>query len=175
MAEELRLRVTDTPTIFNKEMAIGTLLFPGLLGTIIGGLVGKERMEWEFKDGRRVSSDPSFWNKDTLLGGLIGYSMVAIIGMITAVFAFPEITILGLAAIGVGSGAVGTVIGAWVGGKHGQDRMEHEYRSAVVQQVSQNASPEVAQAVEHAMEHKKDWGKKILEEKLLATGREQGV
>ncbi|MDE3038732.1 MAG: hypothetical protein KGJ21_09835, partial [Pseudomonadota bacterium] len=69
------------------------------------------------------------------------------------------------------------VVGAYLGGKSGKQEMAREYEEArqqhIVRQISQNVSPEVGQAVEYTMANNKDWGKKMLEEKLLATGQPQ--
>jgi uncharacterized protein YcfJ len=172
MAEELRLRVTDQPTWFNKEMAIGTLIFP-IVGTLIGGYIGKNRMQKELVEGRRVSSEPSFWNKDTLLFGLLG-------GTVTSMLTF------GLAVSGPGgliaAAAMelgGMAVAGYFGGKAGEKRQVQDFQEAkkqhIVGQVSQNISPEIAEAVGYTMEHKKDWGQQVLEEKLLAATRDKQI
>jgi len=169
MTQELRLKTNAEPTIFNKEMVIGTLIFP-IVGTFIGGWIGKNRMAREQREGRPVSATPSFWNKDTLLGGLLGSYLV--MGVSFAL----DIT----GPVGQVLGAIvslaGVVAGAYIGGKHGEKRMEREYEQArqqqVVQQISQNVSPEMAQAVEYRMAHDKQWAKQALEEKLLAAAQE---
>ena len=75
MSEALVLKKTDAPSYFNKEALIGTLLVPGL-GTIIGAMIGKSRMERERYEGKPVG-EPDFWNKDTLIGALLGAHLVA--------------------------------------------------------------------------------------------------
>ena len=71
MAQQLTLKVNDEPTYFNKEMAIGTVIAP-VIGTLIGGYIGKRRMEKEKTEGRITTDEPSAWNKDTLLGAGLG-------------------------------------------------------------------------------------------------------
>ena len=182
MAPVLTLKVNDQPTWLNKEMAIGTLLFP-IVGTLIGGYIGKERMERELKEGRPVSASPSFWNKDTLLGASIGYALTGLIFMATTITAVAGTAATGSPVVG-GLGAlamsaslvVPTILGAYLGGKHGQNRQVAEYAEAtqqtIVQGLSQTMSPEIAQAVEYRMTHDKQWGKQMLEEKLLQAAQE---
>ena len=69
------------------------------------------------------------------------------------------------------------LIGGYIGGKMGEKRMDREYEEAkkqnILQHVSRNVSPDIATAVEYTMDHKKDWGTKAMENKLLAAAMEQ--
>ena len=209
MAQELKLKTNKEPAWFNKEMAIGGLLgleipvvglFTAIPGAILGGWIGKNRMENEKLHGKPVSDTPSFWNKDTLLGGAMGWITAGFIGVGVAVgivFAAnpgifsgafdaaqaPQLiestfhmstTALRLATTAIMAG--GAVLGAYLGGKHGEKRQMAEYEQAkqqqIVQQLSQNVSPEVGQAVGYRMEHDKQWAKQMLEEKLMAAGQQ---
>lgn len=214
MAEALVLKKNDSPTYFNKEALIGTLLFP-VVGTVIGAMIGKSRMEEEAKNGKVVTDKPSFWNKDTLLGGLVG-NLVGCIGAAIAFFAVtgksltsfathfenvqfvadnahslggsPAVTELATSTLAdmVTMGAIGlvvsgvvlagsTLIGAYIGGKSGQARQTAEYEESkqqtIVNHLSHNVSPEVGKAVEYSMEHNKEWGKQVAEDRLLAQAQ----
>jgi len=177
---ELKLKTNAEPTIFNKEMVIGTLIAP-VIGTIIGGYIGKSRMKDEMEHGKTVSENPSFWNKDTLIGGLAG-NFVAYIGVKVALAAItlaaltPIPALLALAA--VSAAAVGSiVVGAYIGGKAGESRLKAEYEEAkkqtIVEHIGRTTSPEIAKAVEYSMEHNKEWGKQVAEDRLLAAAQEQ--
>jgi len=172
MAQELRLKVNDEPTWFNKEAFIG-LLLAGPIGGVIGGWIGNERMEREKLVGKRVSSEPSFWNKDTLIGGLIGDGLGGVVGYIAgvAIGGWPGV------AVGVAIWLGGILIGAYLGDAAGEKRRQREYEGArqqqIVQHISQSVSPEIGQAVEYRMKHDKQWAKQALEEKLLQAAPEQ--
>ncbi len=147
MAQELKLKVTDEPTYFNKEMAIGTLLVP-VIGTIIGGYLGKRRMEKEKAEGRTTSDEASAWNKDTLLGAAIGRVAGAILGaglgLITTVALGP---VAGL-AVHIASEIAGIAIGGSIGSKEGIRRQDSDFVQAQHQQSeaaignAMNRSPE---------------------------------
>jgi len=124
---QLTLRVNETPTIFNKEMAIGFLLF-NVVGAVIGGFIGKERMTREAQEGRRLDA-PSFWNKDAALGGLLGAHLGVVAAFIAASLATP-IFAPAIAAVAVaGAGLIGLTIG----GFRGKRREEQECALAVQQ------------------------------------------
>lgn len=151
MAETLYLKVTDTPTWWNKEAAIG-LIGAGPLGAFVGGLIGKDRMERENRDGRAVSSTPSFWNKDTLLGGLLGNLTGALIGLgIATIILFSAEVLPSLAMVQLGASAMavaGAAVGVYLGGKKGQAREQQEYAQAAQQ-------PESAHQPAKSMEQSK--------------------
>lgn len=138
MAEALTLKTNEEPTIFNKEMAIGTFIEPGL-GTIVGGIIGKKRMEREQTHGRQIDT-PSYLNKDALLGCMVG-------GVIGA--------IAGLGILSVPFGLIGASIGVVIGGARGKHTQEKEYAQAVEQQreqqmgISPLASKRTAQEYEN--------------------------
>lgn len=88
MADALILKTAEQPTIFNKGMVVGGLMFltvapivsTGLAGLIapaicavIGGMIGKNIMEHEKNEGKPVHEKPSFWNVDTAVGAAIGH------------------------------------------------------------------------------------------------------
>jgi hypothetical protein len=208
MTEELRLKTEQKPSIFNKDMLLGGLIGASIpligfsiavaapiglgltaAGALIGGAVGKTRQEEENKNGKPVGK-PSFWNKDTAIGTLIGYqatvAVLAIAGL-ASIAAGMGIGMIappaGAAVMGIGlilsvaAAIASPFVGGYLGGKSGEKRMEREYEQAkqqhIVTQLSQNVSPEIGQAVEYAMEHKKDWGKTELEKKLMAAAQGQ--
>ena len=121
-----RLQVYDTPTVFNKEMAIGALIGFGPIGMIVGGLVGKARMNSEKNNGKMVG-EPSAWNKDTILGGLLGGLAGA------AVLALVAGTGFGLAA-GMAAYLGGMAAGGFIGGQHGKGVQQAEYYKAIDQE-----------------------------------------
>ena len=169
MTQTLKLKVIDEPTMFNKEMAIGTLIFP-VVGTLIGGWIGKNRMARELREGREVTDKPSFWTKDTLVGGLLG-------GLLVEVLSF---ALVGVAPIGEVIGALswigGTVAGAYIGGNTGKSRQTADFeqakQQAIAEHLTRNAPPEVAQAVEYSMARNKNWAKDVTEQKLLAEAQQ---
>jgi hypothetical protein len=186
MAQELTLKTHHNPSVFNKDMLLGGLLgtvampvVGTLIGAIIGGSIGKTNQEKENENGKRVG-DPSFWNKDTAIGGLIGSFVGSAIGAV-AMFALaaggaPVLAAAGLAAAGVAwMGA--TALGAYIGGKAGEKRQAREYEEAkhqtIVNHISNKVSPEVGKAVEYSMEHNKNWAKDVTEERLLAEAQQQ--
>lgn len=191
MAQELRLKTNHNPSIFNKDMLLGGLLgalvpasLPGgfvlttaaiIGGALTGGAIGRHTQEVENREGKRVG-EPSFWNKDTLLGGLIGNTIGAAVG----VAAFFTIAAAGAPLVGAAVLAAswigGATLGTMIGGKSGKSRQAAEFEMAKRQQIgahiSQSVSPEIGQAVEYTMEHNKSWAKDVLEQKLLAATQE---
>jgi hypothetical protein len=175
MADDLKLKTNREPTIFNKEMAIGLMagvMLPGVgligaliaaaAGTVVGGLIGRSRMQDEKTHGKTVSEETSFWNKDALLGGLLG----GFVGQVTAVAAMVALSIplspVALVATLLGSMALGAAAGGYIGGSSGENNQKAEYEEAkkqtIVEHLSHNVSPEVGKAVEYSMEHNKEWG-----------------
>lgn len=189
MAQELILKTKDEPTFWNKEAAIGLLVaFP--VGGIIGGFIGKNRMEKEKKAGKVVSDESSFWNKDTLLGGLIGNVGGAIAGGIIAAVALIGMAYTGqvptnamadlVLTAGAGlAGMAGLAGGAYWGGNAGIERQKTEFEEAKSQAVEQQRGlskhiPDPSQTVETAVEHTKKWEKSISEQQqsnVVVPGR----
>lgn len=143
--DRMILPVTEMPTIFNKEMAIGAVagsLFPVVgtfLGGLIGGVFGKQRMNQELQTGR-IMDPPSYWNKELLIGSVIGGPAAAAMAS-TAVLAyslaggFAAYSAVGLAGVlggsllGIGAiGLAGIVAGAMIGSRMGykQDAADYE-------------------------------------------------
>lgn len=160
MAQPLRLHIRHRPTLFNEDMLLGGLLGAITLGVagigigaaimaggaLIGGFIGKRQIVKENHIGKKVGQ-PNFWNKDALLGGLLGN----VIGLMAG-------TALLAAAMGVGVGDVlagalpqaeamqgsmlagmsgllaswigGISLGTWLGGKRGEWHMTKEYHEA---------------------------------------------
>lgn len=151
MAETAKLTVKAEPTMWNKEMLIGTLFVP-IIGTIIGGMIGKSRMKHEAEAGRDTTSEPSAWNKDTLLGGLLGGivgRMIALVGAGAAETALPGMG--GSLAMLAGT-LIGSTIGAGVGANLGKQRLMREHEEAKNQQevngISQAMGKERVQEVQ---------------------------
>lgn len=184
MAQELTLKTNHSPSLFNKDMLlgalIGTLVMPPigtLVGAGIGGVVGKGIQEKENRNGKHVG-DPSFWNKDTAIGGLIGSfigSVAAGVAMFAVAGASPAIAAVGLAVAGA-AWMASTGLGAYLGGKAGEKRQAREYEEAkqqtIVSHISNTVSPEVGAAVEYSMGHNKSWAKEVTEARLLAEAQQ---
>jgi MFS family permease len=188
---ELTLKKNDTPTIFNKEMAIGflgaslfTVLLPTIGGallllgasTLIGGLLGKGRMENEKSDGKTVSDKPPFWNKSTIIGGLIGLKAAGLVGVATgligvgagvAVATVAPPVGAGLAILGLVAAAasmiISPILGAYIGNKHGRDEERKEFAEALVQQ------PQVFRQPGYAMDMNPAFAAEIERQKALAA------
>ena len=222
MSEELKLQTNHRPSFFNKDTLLGGLIgfsasafIPGGLivaglvvagSSAVGGYLGKQRQERENREGKTVG-EASIWNKDTLIGGWIGNDIGWFIGAVAAT----AIVIAGFAAAGIDASAVagegykavaetfmekapaygfgaaatfltswlgGTAIGAYIGGSAGKARMGRELEEAkqqtIVAHLSQTVSPEVGKAMEYTMEHNKDWGKQVAQDRLLAEAMQQG-
>lgn len=104
MHQPLKLQTHHNVTIFNKDMMLGALvglIVPGFgpvalgaaaVGALIGGFVGKNRLEKENHEGKVVTT-PTYLNKDTLIGGLLGSKIGVTVGLL----------------------ALGTIIGALAG------------------------------------------------------------
>ena len=129
----LTLAVHDEPTMFNKEMAIGT--FFGPIGMLIGGWIGKSRMSNELKYGK-VVGEPSGWNKDAALGFLGGN----LLGGIVAAIMVAGGAVAGIAAL---LPLAAGVAGGFMGAHHGEAAEFAEYQKAAT-------IHSVAQAQEHA-------------------------
>lgn len=157
MSQDLKLKVKTEPTMFNKEMLIGTILFP-IVGTVIGGMIGKRRMEDEKNNGKMVSEETSSWSKETIIGGLLGLIGGHLIGNLvaTALFAAnPAAALVGYAATALG----GALIGGYVGAEQGVKRQKQEYQEAKHQvrehEITQAVTRQMAveEALGHNVEH----------------------
>ena len=196
MFGELKLKTQEKPSIFNKDMLFYGLLaplvlvplslIPGVgptgaairygtmaLGGLFGGWMGKNRIERENIEGKDAKS-PSFFNKEMVIGALLTIKAAGLVlgGILTMTGITPAVAVA--SAIGL---LASFGIGGYIGGKIGHNRMEQEYEAAkkqfIIQNISRNVSPEVGQAVQYTMEHKKDWGKEVLEKELLAAAQQQ--
>jgi hypothetical protein len=167
MSEIRKLKVAAEPTYLNKEMVIGTLFAPGI-GTLVGAAIGKSRMENEKEYGKKVSDQPSIWNKDLLLGAQLGGIGGAIAGMAvglvmtgaailaTGPAGLAALTLVATAAK-VGSMA-GTLLGGFMGGKKGQSTERAQFEQSMHQ--------DQQQAINQAM------GKSLSQEPQRGKGRE---
>lgn len=143
MAEPLALLKTEkAPTLFNDAASlgaiVGTVALPiPLLGTAIGGVIGggigKQKMEEHLVSGKKLRA-PSPFNlrifTGMLKGAAVGLSVVAI-GALTGV---GVIALLGLAVA-----AVGMVVGGMQGSAEGKQMMAAELAEAQKQQADQEA------------------------------------
>lgn len=131
MDKPLVLKTNAEPTYFNKEAAIGFLLFP-VVGTIAGAIIGKNRMENERAVGK-VIKEPSMFNKDmllgTLLGGLAGSILFKGLLIAAAATASPA-----LVTAAFGAALISPLIGAYAGGGLGKEAMQQEMVMAQIQQ-----------------------------------------
>jgi len=127
----LTLPTNERPTFWNKDALLGFLIFfiPGML---IGGFIGKHRMERDLVQGKEVKP-PHLFNKDAAIGALLGLTLVSCLA-----FTIP------FSALFISS-AIAAVAGGFIGGKHGEQQMAKEYAAAqqFAQQknMSQGVSP----------------------------------
>ena len=170
MANALLLKTDQNPSYFNKELVIGTLLFP-VVGTVIGAIIGKRRIERESTVGKLVTEQHETLNKDTIIGALLGgalgsgvMSMLALTGPVGA--------LIGLAAF-----AGGAIFGGMVGNKFDERQHAAEWEMAkhqtIVRNISASVSPEMGSAVEYALSHNKSWAKDITERQLLEQSQQR--
>lgn len=157
MVEPLILRKDDKPTYFNKEMAIGFFINP-VIGTIVGGIIGKKRMEHEFTEGKIVRK-PSAVNKSALLGGLIGANAGALVSMAVLMATTTAVSAAGIAAVGgllpIAAIAMpaAIIIGAFIGGKKGKETQQNEYALAIQQsEEGIRVEPSIRRGLEQAYE-----------------------
>jgi hypothetical protein len=188
MADDLILKTNRRPSYWNQEMSIGSglallavavapaaLLNPLGFALLIGAggagaLIGKNRMEHEAREGKRVSESYNPFNKDMVWEGLLGASLAGLVSMMF--FPFAD-------AAYIASTVVGGIVGAVAGSAFGKQKHDAEYEAAkrqtIVQHLSQNVSPEVGQAVEYAMSQDKNWAKDITERRMLEQAQSQQV
>jgi hypothetical protein len=202
MAQELTLKTNDTPSYFNKDALLGGSLgfvvgmfalntvlpgagfIIGAAGAVLGSLAGKARMESENRNGKKVSEEPSFFSKDTAIGGLIGAALTPL-GILAGIAAGGAIA-LGIsatapvaAALVLGGTVIGAatppLVGALMGNYIGKSSQRSEYEQArqqtIVDHLNKTVSPEVGAAVEYSMQHGKDWSKQVVEDRLLAEAQ----
>ncbi len=119
------------------------------IGAAIGGKLGRQRLERENAEGKPVTS-PSWMNKEMLIGALAGALMGSGLGTVAMMEVMgPEVVsaitnsavtqqMFGPIFAGIGTlaaSAAGSILGgAYLGGKAGYRRMEHEYRMALEQE-----------------------------------------
>ena len=129
MSETRVLKVKTEPTYFNQEMLIGTMFFP-VVGTVIGGVMGKRRMEDEKANGKVVSDEQSAWSKETIIGGWLGAIGGSLAGQIAgAVVAVAINPVAGAIAFGA-IALAGMGIGGSMGMSAGKQRQRQEFEQA---------------------------------------------
>lgn len=139
--QPLILHKNDTPTIFNKDAAVGAAIgtyFGPVIGTsiggLIGGVVGKNRIATEALQGK-VVSEPSVFNKDTIIGGVIGNTVgVFAAGAILAGGIAATPLALPAAIMATGAFVGSTALGAYIGGRRGKAKATLEYAQAEAEQ-----------------------------------------
>ena len=170
MADTLRLKTDQTPTIFNKDMAVGALLgnilgralcmtlgggpasiaFSGLVSAVssayFSGQAGKRQMELDNEFGKAIHK-PKFWNKDALLGGLIG-SVVAGFGLRAMLLLGTSTIVPGMAVAAITLTFASIIGGVIVGGNAGKRHMEQELMQAMQQDHGKSHSMSPSRAME---------------------------
>ncbi len=166
MKEPLILKTDEQPTIFNKEMVIGTLIAPGL-GTIVGGYIGKQRMEREAISGK-IMDKPSLANKDALLGWLAGGLVGGIAALVLATTA-PALALVAMIAT--------PVVGAVIGARRGKETQGIEYAQALAQKNARESERGQTKYVvfENERANGKSYGADILAERLRAANQQKEV
>jgi hypothetical protein len=199
MAEELRLKTNQNPSIFNRDMGLGAMialampmgLFLAPVGAIVGGFYGKNRIEKENTVGK-VIRQPSILNKDTLIGALTGKFVGSIVGIIigtgilaakgvvltaagmAAPAAIPIVATVGVLTFGIMAGFI--ALGAVVGGKAGKERMGHEYADAVSQHAAEMSASKVpALDMGLSQEPAKSYAAQIEAQRLLAASQQKQI
>lgn len=196
MADTLKLRTNNTPTMFNPEMMLGGLIgamfggFPVMAltvatGALIGGWLGKKRLENENRDGKDVVP-PTGWNREAAIGGIAGH----FIGQVAAAMAFIGVSGVSLAggtfpaeaSLAPAAGAAfaswlgSTAIGTWIGSRVGRRRMAQEYlmaaqQLAAEQQVKTTGLEQTQQGVDAPG---KSFAQQIEAERALAAAQQAG-
>lgn len=174
----LRVESRVEPTFWNRNITLGAsigllsgLLFPPiggialLAGGIIGGFMGKARMEREAENGKDVKP-PTFWNRSVINGAALGDIAAGMIGVAVVIGsaiasiptgATPAVahaamqtavqSSMGWVALG---GVAGITAGGIIGGYMGKGRMEKEYKSAQ-EYVAQHGGEYRGRAVEESL------------------------
>lgn len=142
------------PTLLNKSAAIGALscglaasVIPGAqplalaavaaaAGAGVGGAVGKNRMEREQEEGV-AAKPPSMWNRDALLGGLLGLAAARILTF-GALSLASTLSVEGIGAVVASTPVIAIVattvtlamtVGLYLGGRYGKKCAESEYET----------------------------------------------
>ena len=198
MGDELVLNTHRNPTYFNKEMAIGAFLVPlfggGVIslvgGAVLGGLIGKQRIEREALAGKHIDEQHNWLNKDMLLGALIGHAIgralvfgalamqIATSGIGTATSLATTMAIVtplmpAAAFMVLAASAIGAFIGNKLDERHHAAEVAQAKQQTIVRHVSRTVSPEAGQAMEYALDHQKDWSKGVLEDRMLADAQQR--
>ena len=197
MAEDLILKTHQKPTYFNKETLIGALLLPLFgggaislaIGALVGAFVGKKRIEHEAHEGKRVSENHSWLNKETLLGALTGHLIgkaVAISALflnfstvlatgtsLTAAMAATAPLALPAMLMVLGSSLVGGYIGNKLDERHHAAEYEQAKTQTIVRHMSRAVSPEAGKAMEYAMEHQKSWSQDVVKDRMVADAQQR--
>ncbi len=171
--DKIIVKSNEKPSYFTEETAIGFLIAP-IMGSIAGAIIGHNRMEREQELGKVVSKKPSFWNKDLLLGGLIGSTLVGL-AIVAAVIIAPEALVamtVGLSAAAIKFGMMaatlmGGLVGGYIGGEMGQDAEIDEYKKAA------SLHPEVVKQHGYEMNISKDHAAYVERERERAKTQEK--
>ena len=191
MESPLILKPNEKPSHINKDMVIGALIIPTLLGgglvvaaigalvgAVAGSFIGKKSMEHEAQHGKVISEHHNPMNKDTLgagLTGLLGGKILAALmltatgGMLTA-----PLALFALASV-VGGGVVGALIGNKVNQNIHSKELEIAKKQTIVRHIEKHVSPETAKAVEYALEHNKEWANDITQKRMLEQAKTMQV
>lgn len=121
----IRVPMEQTPTMLNDEMVMGAVIGNAVsrgsgvvLGGVVGGMMGEERMRREYEQGRDVKH-PGDAGATVALSGLIGAAAGALI-----------LSVAGIGAVGVGIAALtGGALGGLIG-KLSHDSAKKDYELA---------------------------------------------
>ena len=147
-SKQMIVPATQEPTFWNRDAIVGAyissfgkailtpfvgpalgLVLSYLPGVIIGGLMGKSRMENDKMSGKIVS-EPTFFNK-SIFTGLLVSSIINTVAVTGAHFALGA-SFLTYALPITGAALAVTLIGGIMGGVAGKDRLTKEYEEAKV-------------------------------------------
>ncbi len=178
----LKLKTNKEPTFWNEDIwtGMGAGAFIPLVGpffgAIIGGFVGKKRMNDDLEDGKTVS-EASYFNKGILQGGAKGAIIGSILGGLTSaaiigtqivptvspliaggLSAASALTITGLMPLAVGAVAIGLgvyltslVVGAISGSISKHHQQDAEFKEAQEQERGQMLERSRSQEIEKGM------------------------
>lgn len=142
----LLLKKSAPPSMWNTEMAsgalIGTAITPIIgtaIGAYVGGAMGKARMEREYDVGKDVHN-PTAWNKEAVLGSMLGLLGGSIAAIGTFFIGAAIGTMLGGPPTGIAAGYItaaatslgGGIVGGLIGGASGKRDMEKDYQTALM-------------------------------------------